>query len=290
MTFSVVIPVYNHQRYVLSTLLSVLAAREVDEVLVMDDGSSDASAMILEAFGKQGRPRVINCTSVPRNNIGAPACLNHLCAKASGEWIAVLNSDDHFVPGRFFHARQAMRTDPGDFLFGQMMLMDSEGLVFAEKRVPYDPEYPLPDWIVTKDLHDRGNCIDLLANQNFIATTGNMIFTKKLWKMVGGFSDYRYVHDWDFALRACIQGRSRFIPFPLTSYRLHPSNTIKESTEKVDAEIVRMFERLIDDFPHLMKRPGFRISLAENRHIANPTALLKRHQTSLRSPQACRIA
>ena len=79
--------------------------------------------------------------------------------------------------------------------------------------------------------------MDLLDEQNYLITTSNMVFRKSLHARVGGFRPYRYVHDWDFALRAMLLGRGAYIRRFLTAYRIHSHNTILESERKAIIEI-----------------------------------------------------
>ena len=96
--------------------------------------------------------------------------------------------------------------------------------------------------------------MDLLCIENFVVSTSNMIFRKALHDHVGGFSPFRYVHDWDFALRAMALGRSLYVQRFLTAYRLHSRNTIRENKERVDLEIITMRERFLLEFPDAVTR------------------------------------
>ena len=77
---------------------------------------------------------------------------------------------------------------------------------------------------------------ELMAEQNYIVTTSNMIFRKSLHARIGGFRNYRYVHDWDFALQAMQLGHSAYIPRFLTAYRIHAQNTIGENEQRARSE------------------------------------------------------
>src|SRR4051812_2397202 len=97
--FTVVIPVYNHERYLERAIGSALRSPLVTEILVVDDGSTDQSAAVLSQFSRAFGSRVSNFTIEGEGNRGAHNRLNQLCGKARSEFIAVLNSDDEFVPG-----------------------------------------------------------------------------------------------------------------------------------------------------------------------------------------------
>ncbi|MGQ9368524.1 glycosyltransferase family 2 protein [Azospirillum sp. ST 5-10] len=265
--FSVVIPVYNHRPYVLDGLVSALRSRLVSEVLVVDDGSRDGSAAFLERIAAPHGARVRDLTPPGGGNAGAHARLNQLVAAAAQPWIAVLNSDDAFLPDRFATAAMRVRRSAVDFVSGHILIMDEEGRPLGRKRGPLDPEYPFPPGLDVARLLAAGDLLPLLACQNFLATTSNMMFTKALWERVGGFADHRYVHDWDFALRAVALGTPAYVPLYLTRYRVHRANTISESTERVDRETTAVFQRFLADFPGLAARPEVAAALAGNRHV-----------------------
>jgi len=69
-----------------------------------------------------------------------------------------------------------------------------------------------------------------------------MVFRKSLHARIGGFRPYRYVHDWDFALRAMLVGRAAYIRRFLTAYRIHPRNTILENERKAVVETRLMLD------------------------------------------------
>jgi hypothetical protein len=88
---------------------------------------------------------------------------------------------------------------------------------------------------------------------NHAISTGNLVFLKSLWEQVGGFSSHRYIHDWDFCLRALLRSEPVFVDEPLYLYRIHASNTINESAKKASAEsdqlLASWMERLSSDQP-----------------------------------------
>ncbi|MGA2214369.1 MAG: glycosyltransferase family 2 protein, partial [Bryobacteraceae bacterium] len=98
--FSVVIPIYNHAKFVRQAIWSALRSPLVKEILVVDDGSKDGSHEIAAGLAA-AHSRVRDLTPPSGGNRGAPERLNELVERAQCEWIAVLNSDDVFVSGRF---------------------------------------------------------------------------------------------------------------------------------------------------------------------------------------------
>jgi len=89
---SVLVPAYNAAKTIADTLSSVLSqSQPASEILVVDDGSTDSTATVVESFG----PKV---TLIRQENRGAAAARNLLCSRAKGDLIAFLDSDDQWHP------------------------------------------------------------------------------------------------------------------------------------------------------------------------------------------------
>ena len=241
--FSVVIPIYNHAKFVRQAIWSALRCPLVKEILLVDDGSKDGSEKIAASMAREHSGRVRDLTAPSGGNRGAHHRLNELVERAQCEWIAVLNSDDAFVSGRF----EAITRDPEfsgcDFAFGNVLLMNELGALIGARRGPLDswaaPFRPSVD--VLRMLAER-RFVELLSEQNYLITTSNMVFRKSLHARIGGFRPYRFVHDWDFALRAMLLGRAAYIRRFLTAYRIHSRNTVSESETKAIIETRTMLD------------------------------------------------
>lgn len=239
--FSVAIPIYNHAPFLAAAVRSALRSTLVDEVLLLDDGSTDGSGKIAAGLAEAHRGRVRNVGSPGAANRGAAQCLNELVGLARQPWVAVLNSDDLFVPGRLETVAENPAFAASDFVFGNVLLVDERGALLGARLGPFA-------FGLCSHAPDGGKLLDLLRAENYLVTTSNMIFRKELHARLGGFSDFRYVHDWDFALRAMACGRPLYIPRFLTAYRLHAQNTIRENPAKLDAERTAMLERFSASF------------------------------------------
>jgi len=265
--FSVVIPVFNHEQYLTECVLSAVRSPLVSEVLLLDDGSRDGSAALAKQLAAGALKKVRDVTPLGRGNRGAHSTLNELVGQAEGEWIAVLNSDDVFTPSRFELIRRRMRYQQFDLVFGNVVVIDAQGRQLGGKRAMYDPQLPFPQNFDVDGMAKRAEWLPLLAHQNFLATTSNMVFRKELWCKVGGFSDLRYLHDWDFVLRAALTGTVSYVPHALSAYRVHARNTIKEDSRGVDAEVSAMFDRLLLHNPGFSDNEAVREGLAANPYL-----------------------
>ena len=121
---SLVMPLYNHARYLPRTLASIGAQTlEPRELIVVDDGSSDGGAEIVAEFARRVSFPV---TLVSQANAGADTALNRGMAVARGDIVALINSDDAFHPERLERLVAALA--PGiDLAFSDVSFIDDDG-------------------------------------------------------------------------------------------------------------------------------------------------------------------
>lgn len=112
---SVVIPVYNGERYLAEAVQSALdQAYRPLEVLVIDDGSTDGSGAVAQSFGQLVHYHY-------RDHAGLAATRNHGVSVARGELLAFLDADDVWVKGKLERQVVALQAEPGlDGVFGRM--------------------------------------------------------------------------------------------------------------------------------------------------------------------------
>src|SRR3712207_4685936 len=119
---SVVVPVYNTERYIAETIDSILKQTFTDfELIVIDDGSKDRSPDILrELAAKDSRIRL-----TVRENRGIVRTRNELLEQCRGKYMAVNDSDDLSMPDRLAKQVAYMESHPECVLLGsRVMLMD----------------------------------------------------------------------------------------------------------------------------------------------------------------------
>src|SRR5688572_27460772 len=106
---SVVMPVFNGQRFLAQAMNSLLAQTFHDfEIIVVDDGSTDASPAILRDYAERdSRVRVIH-----GDHAGISAALNRGIEASTHEWIARIDADDVASPDRFAKQIAAARANP----------------------------------------------------------------------------------------------------------------------------------------------------------------------------------
>ena len=126
---SVIIPSYNHAPYLRECVDSVLAQDHPNtEVIVVDDGSTDASLEILRSYGDR--------ITLLQQRGGRQARARNLGLQvAHGELVAFLDSDDRYLPGRIASAVAALKAAPDiDVVWGDHRQIDAAGNLIAEVR------------------------------------------------------------------------------------------------------------------------------------------------------------
>lgn len=237
-TISVVVPLYNHARYIEAALESVLSQTSpADEIILIDDGSSD------NGFEIAGRvlKKLSHARIHKQENAGAHNTLNRAIGIARGEYIAVLNSDDVFAPAKLERVRTIVRDCPG------------VGLIAGKPAVMDDYSVRQNAGVAVDWLNRAANFLDetglpqlALLNENFVSTTSNMVFTRALWNAASGFQPLRYCHDLDFLMFAYAHS-SVFLDREQEHiiYRVHENNTIKEDLSKVRVEIAAVIAQAL---------------------------------------------
>lgn len=216
---SVVIPCYNGAKYIASTLRSVLAQEGVElEVIVVDDGSGDGSAELVEREFPQVRV-------VRQANAGVAAARNQGIRCATHPWVAFIDADDIWLPGKLLAQWALLQANP------QARMAYTAWQVWTCD----DPE-PAPDWLQALQARagrpaDWGGptgwiYADLLVDCHVWTST---VFAERalLLELSGFDATMRIGEDYDLWLRASRLTPIVRVPRPYALYRLHPGNVTK---------------------------------------------------------------
>ncbi len=243
---SVIIPLYNHEKFIYEAAVSVLEQTYDNlELIIIDDGSRDNSVATVSTIS-DNRLKLYT-----QKNIGAHATINRGIASAKGDYIAILNSDDIYYPTRLQTFVDAIEKDKTiDALFSQVEAIheDNKHYFFFSNT----PKHNIP---LKRDHPDQIFAADLLGI-NIITTTSNLFCKKEVFDEIGLFKNYRYSHDLDFSLRLFHQKHVRFINEPLLCYRVHAANTLKEDSAMVHFETAIVLADFLQKQPPKLLFPG----------------------------------
>lgn len=205
---SVIMPVYNTAAYLEGAIGSILAQSFTDfELIAVNDGSTDASAEILDRLAAQD-PRLV---VIHQENSGVSKAANTAIAAARGIYIARMDSDDIAWPERFAQQVAALEARPEVVALGtQFRLIDPEGRVLKVLPVPCDH--------ATLDAQ-------LMREQSLAICNPSVMMRTDAVNKVGRYSErFSSAHDIDLFLRLAEVGELANLEMVLLDYRLHMSS------------------------------------------------------------------
>ena len=186
--FSVIVPLYNKERYVVRALRSALAQRMADiEVIVVDDGSTDSGPARAESIA-DARVKVFR-----QENQGVAAARNRGISLASGQWIAFLDADDLWGRDHLSELQSLATRFPDAGLVGASSREVVEGgnIEFLESRSPGSLR--------------RIDYFREAAIQIGVLHTSSIAINRAVFDALGGFSDHRYGEDLEYWARVALE-------------------------------------------------------------------------------------
>ena len=204
---TVVMGVYNNAATLPAALASILSQQGVElEFIVVDDGSTDGSAAILDEVARRD-PRL---KVVHKPNEGLTRALIDGCARASAPWIARQDADDISFPGRLrAQLARARQTDAPALVGCGARICTPEGDVLTEIHPPAEP---------------AAAARHVLVEGQAISPHGSILFSKAAYEAVGGYrAEFYYAQDIDLTTRLAEQGPVSAVPQLLYEYRYSPA-------------------------------------------------------------------
>jgi glycosyltransferase involved in cell wall biosynthesis len=228
---SVLMPVWNSERFLLESVQSVLAQTLDDlELIVADDGSTDGSLALLAAI-PDPRLRVIRCP-----HRGISATMNAALAAAQGEFAARLDSDDLWQPDTLATLVGELRARPGvDVVYARAQGIDPAGHKLDTYRGRAEP-YP-------------GETLRSILEDDFTAQIA-LVTRRRCFELVGGWDENLATsEDWDLQLRLARHFRFAFLDRVVSYFRVHPASLTATPGSRDDfiAHRTRVLDKLWSD-------------------------------------------
>lgn len=204
---SVILPVYNGEKYLAEAVDSILGQTFTDvELLLLNDGSTDGSEAIIQAYKDDRIVYVKN-----EKNNGLIYTLNKAIALARGEYLARMDADDVALPERLQKQVSQLEQSGAAVLFTRVKLIDAGGK-------------PLPPWKDDADNVAPQRIKNFLKNDNCLAHPTVMGKTA-LFKKYGYRYNQKYSEDYDLWLRLLADGlRIEKLEEPLLLHRILPTS------------------------------------------------------------------
>jgi glycosyltransferase involved in cell wall biosynthesis len=178
---SVVVPCFNHGRFLREALSSVDTPDVRTEIIVVDDGSTDSTPQVIATFETRNEFR-----SVRQENAGLAAARNRGLRESRGKYVVFLDADDRLAAGAVDQGARRLDEHPEcAFVFGRCVVMDQDGTVLVT------PEQPR---IVREHYRE-------LLRRNYIWTPAAAMFRRDPLERIGGFnSDVDAAADYEMYL------------------------------------------------------------------------------------------
>lgn len=212
---SIIIAAYNVADYVAEAVDSALAQTWPNtEVVVVDDASTDGTFQVLTRY--ESKIKLIHLDV----NAGSARARNVGIESAAGEFIAILDADDVFMPERVERMVGYLIDHP------DMGIVSTEALHILGTDRTRRPFHTLPEFV----FHEADQDVHIMESM----FTGHKIMLKKeLFKNFGGYDEqFRNCQDWELLIRIITSGvKAGFIPEPLAYHRVRPGSvtTIPEN-------------------------------------------------------------
>lgn len=221
---SIVVPSYNHTKYIKETILSIVHQTYQNiELIVIDDGSKDNSVEILKDLQKEFDFQLIS-----RENRGLITTLNEGLALSKGKYFCVVASDDVFMLNKIEIQVTCMEQNPEYALcFGKMKIIDENSKYVKD----------------LKNSHAKsGNVFYDLFSRNFV-TAPTVMLKKSHLIEVGGYSSDFSIEDYPLWLKISQKYQIGFVDEFLVNYRIHGNNMSSNLVK-----MIKQTELVLDSF------------------------------------------
>ena len=262
MKVAVLIPLYNHARYIGAAVASLRAqSRPPDRVIIIDDGSTDGSLTALIAAGEEPAPRVFPSGGLVAKaheaasgarietrtdvliqaNVGVRDTINRAVTLADDcDFVAILNSDDCYHPRRLERCLAYLEQHPQiDLVCTRLRLIDADG-----ETLP--PDAPRARWLAAAWSYatgfDGGSAPDLaewIGMANFAGTTSNF-FARAPYLRAHPFQDYRFAYDYHALVVAALENKLGVLDAELLDHRIHSAAIHPAEPERLIREMLRI--------------------------------------------------
>lgn len=213
-TVSVVIPSYNHEKYIEETLDSILNQTFQDfEIIITDDGSSDQS---VEKIKKYLDPRIK--LYVFEKNKGACTALNNCIINSKGKYIAYVSSDDVWEPDKLEKQLKFLENSQVPVVFTKAKIIDENSNIFTEKNHPYYSIFDQDNRSREERLRNfffSGNCL----------CHPSILIKKSVYDELGLYNErMANLPDFEMWIRICMKYDIHILDEKLTRFRVRSQN------------------------------------------------------------------
>lgn len=259
---SVLIPAYNHEKYVQETIKSIINQTYKNiELIVIDDGSKDLTWQKIQEMKDECEKRFVRTHIETKENEGTCKTLNRLLDCAQGDFVYIIASDDLAKPLAIEKEVEILSKNPDYALcVGDNEWIDSEGNIFyrdKHQRIVYDKNKAVlktfGDYLQKKVAKfsfcsTKFGSYDTFYLRNYVPN--GYLIRKSIFEKIGYFTPEAPLEDWWLMLQISKYAKLKYLDEVLFSYRWHSTNTAKQ-TEKMKKIINKTYRFEIDCLENL---------------------------------------
>ncbi len=238
---SVIIPAYNHEKYIEECIRSIIAQTYQNiELLVIDDGSKDGTFSKLQKLKPECEKRFARVVFETQKNSGTRVSNNKLIDIARGKYLYTIASDDKAKPKAIETLHSFLMENPDYILaVGDNEIIDgnSERIYWGKGRAIV-PENTAQYKTFGEEMHlnepdnkhpNFGDYADLLKG-NYVPN--GYLYLRQAVINAGKYDETVFLEDWYLHLQLSKSGKYKYIPEILFSYRWHETNTVASADYK----------------------------------------------------------
>lgn len=221
LTVSAIVPVYNGVGHLRETVESLMAqTRMPDEVLLVDDGSTDGSAALISELVAEHSAQV-SFRSFWQENAGQSAARNFAAAEASGELLAFVDQDDLWYPEHVAVLSDQFESAPElGWAYSDFDEIDGSGRLIAREFIR-----------AHQMVHPKTTLSQILGSDLMVLPSASVL-RRSAYLAVGGFDTELsgYEDDELFIRMFRARWKSAFVPHALTMFRTHPASSSRRGS------------------------------------------------------------
>ncbi len=224
MKISVIIPAHNSVATLARAIDSVLEqSYKVDEIIVVDDGSTDATSEVAKMYDEVSLLR--------QKHMGVSSARNNGVMMAANEWIAFLDADDTWHPKKLaFQIAYHQKNKASKFIY------TDEVWISGEKELPRPKKYQKPETLSFEEAIGFSNI-----------ATSSVLMQKKLFERLGGFDEALEVNeDYDLWLRVLREETIDLVPQKLTYKYIGAENQRRMKHQETTSFRVKALEKHLE--------------------------------------------
>lgn len=253
---SVVVPSYNHEKFLPRALGSVLQQTYKDyEIRIIDDASTDQSVKVIKAFADQ-HPEIPIHWSVHEKNQGGVITLNDLVECAQGEYVALINSDDLWLEGKLEQQVAFLDEHP------EVGAVFTHAVVVDDSGTPLKKTIGFPNDVFMQPNRSRGKWLRRMFYELNCLCHPSVLIRKSVYDQIGLYDPrLRQLPDFHMWIRVLKHTEIFVIQEPLVHLRIHTSNTSKVTTESIARNLNEMtfiLAEFFDGMPNDVLIDGFK--------------------------------